>query len=228
MKAIDRLKAAYAAKARGDYQTALGHLVWFHDHALEETPALLGIRLSYALAYWIELGAEFPPALESLREIRDRKVADLRAGQHDGQLFLDVSAINDYLGEGEGTYLLFVELRHRAAAFAARCAPIALPAVVDAQDYVLAKLICGEPSERITQAAKDHADGIKELAGKRDRESKETLMAFTANYLDEVRLLIDIYQHTDGPEAAQRLRLLASTSLADAECRQRAAMALGA
>lgn len=227
MRAIDRLKAAYAAKARGEYQTALEHLVWFHEYALEETRALLGIRLSYALAYWIELGAEFPPALDALRQIRDRKVADLRAGRYDGQLFLDVSAINDYLSEGAATYLLYVELQHRTPAFAAECAPIALPAVVDAQDYVLAKAICGEPSERIAQAAKDHADGIEGLVGKRDKASQETLVAFTANYLDEVRLLIDIYQHTDGPEASQRLRLLASTSLADADCRQRAAMALG-
>ena len=134
MRAIDRLKAAYAAKARGEYQTALEHLVWFHEYALDETRALLGIRLSYALAYWIELGAEFPPALDALRQIRDRKVADLRAGRYDGQLFLDVSAINDYLSEGAGTYLLYVELRHRAAPFAAECAPIALPAVVDAQE----------------------------------------------------------------------------------------------
>jgi N-formylglutamate amidohydrolase len=71
------------------------------------------------LAYWIELGAEFPPALDALREIRNRKMADLRAGRYDGQLFLDISAINDYLSEGAGTYLLYVELRHRAAAFAA-------------------------------------------------------------------------------------------------------------
>jgi len=46
----NRLKAAYAAKAKGEYQTALEHLIWFHEHALEETRALLGIRLSYALA----------------------------------------------------------------------------------------------------------------------------------------------------------------------------------
>ncbi|MDX1982468.1 MAG: hypothetical protein SFV51_19490, partial [Bryobacteraceae bacterium] len=47
---------------QGDYAEALQKYLWFHHHALEHDMALSGVRLSYALNEWWELGKAYPPA----------------------------------------------------------------------------------------------------------------------------------------------------------------------
>ena len=65
---------------KGDYEAALAKHVWFHDNALAIRPSYYGVRLSFALSYWAELGEKYPKALETLRGIRDAKTAKLLAG----------------------------------------------------------------------------------------------------------------------------------------------------
>jgi hypothetical protein len=48
-------EAAMSAK-QGNYEEALRDHLWFHEHALEQVPALAGVRLSFALAAWVKLG----------------------------------------------------------------------------------------------------------------------------------------------------------------------------
>ena len=99
----DRLDRARGAARSGDYEFALREYIWFHDHALEERPSLYGVRLSYALADWIELGENYPPALRALENIADRKTADLLAGAGDRGTFHDVVSINEYLARERNT-----------------------------------------------------------------------------------------------------------------------------
>lgn len=60
MTASERLKVARAATREGNHETALRELIWFHDHSLEEDPALCGVRLSFALSYWMEVAQVYP------------------------------------------------------------------------------------------------------------------------------------------------------------------------
>ena len=91
----------------GNYQEALERHVWFHNHALEIQPSMTGVRLSFALMYWTELGRKYPPALEKLKEIRDEKEQILLDGDGSFALFHDVSGINRALKEDERTIELF-------------------------------------------------------------------------------------------------------------------------
>ena len=43
------------------YAEALERFLWFHDHALEHNPGMAGVRLSFALSYWKNLGDVYPP-----------------------------------------------------------------------------------------------------------------------------------------------------------------------
>ena len=104
MKAIERLTEAYAAAQAGRHEEALNEYIWFHEHALAEERSLRGVRLSFALAYWKELGEMYSPAMEALLALRDRKVAILAAGVESWELFNDVSALNDSLGNARNTY----------------------------------------------------------------------------------------------------------------------------
>lgn len=95
MNADERLNAGQTAAREGRFAEALSEYIWFHEHALEERPSLYGVRLSFALAYWLDLAEQYPAALVSLQNIRDQKTKRLAEGARDRELFIDVSAINE-------------------------------------------------------------------------------------------------------------------------------------
>ncbi|MGB0257860.1 MAG: hypothetical protein ACPGES_04320 [Coraliomargarita sp.] len=94
----------------GQYEEALGRHVWFHYNALEHQPSMTGVRLSFALSYWTDLGKKYPPALQKLKEIRDEKEALIQNGKGSFELFHDVSSINRELGEDKRTLELFKQV----------------------------------------------------------------------------------------------------------------------
>src|SRR5688572_13955457 len=94
----DYSKAKRAFK-QGKYEEALRHHISFHDNILKTEPAMYGVRLSFALSAWIELGQKYPAALVALKDVRDKKTARLAGGEQSSALFHDVESINQYLGE---------------------------------------------------------------------------------------------------------------------------------
>jgi hypothetical protein len=63
-------REAGALMRQGRYADSLQKHLWFHDHALEHQQALAGVRLSFALAYWLELAACYPEAMQALTAVR--------------------------------------------------------------------------------------------------------------------------------------------------------------
>lgn len=76
----DPLDQARQLASEGKFEESLQKHIWIHDHALEVNPAYYGVRLSFALSEWIELGNKYPKALVVLKGIRDEKVYILVVG----------------------------------------------------------------------------------------------------------------------------------------------------
>jgi tetratricopeptide (TPR) repeat protein len=121
------------------YDTALDRFVWFHEHALEHEPAMAGVRLSFALAYWSELGKKYPPAHVKMVEIRDRTVEQLKRGEGDFSTFMDASALNRTLLEQDKTLALFKELDQNHPELARSCLDVAMDDLMKAKQYDLVK-----------------------------------------------------------------------------------------
>jgi hypothetical protein len=64
----DPLDDARRLAADGKFEQALQKRIWLHDHVLETHPNYYGVRLSFALAEWVELGKEYPKAQSGKRE----------------------------------------------------------------------------------------------------------------------------------------------------------------
>jgi hypothetical protein len=146
------LSEAQEDAAAGRYEDALAKHVWFHENALKYAPAMLGVRLSFALSYWTALGAKYPPALQRLRAIRDTAGEELRnggdivgpssdcGGPEVRRAFGDFSAINRELGEDVKTSMLFVWLDANRPLVAAVVYEVAEPALIGEKKYKL----CGK------------------------------------------------------------------------------------
>jgi predicted Ser/Thr protein kinase len=55
-----------------NYDAALQRQLWYFNHALDYDPAQVGVRLSFTLSDWADLGRSYPKAREAMIEIRDR------------------------------------------------------------------------------------------------------------------------------------------------------------
>ncbi|MBI5387681.1 MAG: protein kinase [Verrucomicrobia bacterium] len=123
--------------AQGRYEEALQRCLWFHQHALEFDPALSAVRLSYALADWMELARRYPKAKQALVEIRDRKTRAIAEGRGSLDLFHDVAAINQHLQEEDATLALMKTLHEKAPALAKQCYFYAEELLVKKGEYAL-------------------------------------------------------------------------------------------
>ena len=119
------------------YESALAKHVWYHENALKIEPAQYGVRLSFALISWVELGELYPPALEKLRSIRDKDESTMQEGETSEERFHDVAAINKYLGEDTKTTELFVWLDQNNRNFAKSVYSVAQPSLIRAKKFDL-------------------------------------------------------------------------------------------
>jgi hypothetical protein len=124
---------------QGMYQEALERFIWFHDHALEHNSGMAGVRLSFALAYWKELGKVYSPAMQALIGTRDRKTNQILNADGNYELFNDVMAPNRTLEERDKTVLLFDSIDKLYPALAARCWIVAKEDVISAKRFDLAR-----------------------------------------------------------------------------------------
>lgn len=152
--ATEALREAQRFTSEGKYEEALQKHLWYHEHATELDPSQSGVRLSFALAYWMDLGKKYPKALDALKSVRDQGVARLLKGEGDWSLLYDVYSINRELGESQATVELFKKIHATNPSFAAEIYHGADRALVDAKEYALVSEYMQDPSEQLATALK--------------------------------------------------------------------------
>jgi len=103
-KALDK---AEQFRSQGKYEQALNEHIWYHKNALKYDPAQYGVRLSFALADWVELGRAYPPALHALRSIRNDTLATYKRAPTDSLTFGEVMSIDLALDDWPSAKSLF-------------------------------------------------------------------------------------------------------------------------
>ena len=142
----------------GRYADALAKHLWFHHNALGIERSFYGVRLSFALGYWMDLARQYPPALDALKATRDEAVARIRSGNASRDDFHDVSSINEYLDEDARTTELFVWLDEHNPDLARSSYSIAQRSLIRSKNYQL----CGKyidakrSTERMVKLYREH------------------------------------------------------------------------
>ena len=114
------------------HEEALERILWYHNHALEHEPAQYGVRLSFALSTWKELGDVYPPALTAMQKNRDDKTDLIVQKKGNFELFHDVESLNQKLGDDKKTVELFRKLDKDQKDMAKECWDIAKEAIIKA------------------------------------------------------------------------------------------------
>lgn len=189
----------------GRDQEALEKHIWFHRNALSYEKALYGVRLSFALSYWVELGKKYPPALAALETVRDEDESRIRSGSGGREDFHDFTSINEYLGDLQKTARLFMWLDENRVDLARQTYDVAERALIHEQSYALCgkyidssqslrQLINGYQTSMNMGAKSSRArEAREEFAQMRFSNSATTLVALLAinNRLDEADQVIE-------------------------------------
>jgi hypothetical protein len=146
------LEEAKTLMTQGRYEEALQHHIWYHNHALEYDQGQTGVRLSFALSNWVELGRRYPKATQALIEIRNRDTQKLAGGQGYFNLFMDVANINRVLQDEDATYALFKEIQQKDPALAQQCYFVVESLLVQKGEYETCGKYLGDPQFRFETA----------------------------------------------------------------------------
>jgi hypothetical protein len=130
------LEASRSATDIGDYDVALRGFVWFHRNSLQCEDGWYGVRLSFALADWVELGALYEPAMTRYQAFVDSGVRQVLRGRGGFHLFHDVVAMLQFLDRDEDSIDLFRAVEAQSRVRAARVFPLVRKQLVSRGDYV--------------------------------------------------------------------------------------------
>ncbi|MCW1923976.1 hypothetical protein OKA05_15520 [Luteolibacter arcticus] len=190
-EATKALQDARAFADSGQHAKALERHEWYHENALRIDPAEYGVRLSFALSDWKELADKYPPALASLKAIRDRDAKALEDGTAEATLFNDVLSINETLGEDPSTIALFKRLDAKQPALAQNCFLYAREDLLAQGDADLFTKYAGDFITYLTEEIARHNDAARiykeqKLAMVEEliEDSKETLITTTLQLAD--------------------------------------------
>jgi hypothetical protein len=177
---------------QGDYEGALQRHIWYHNHALQYDQGQTGVRLSFALSSWMELGRRYPKAKQALVEIRDRDASKLASGSGYADLFSDVSSINRELQDDDATYTLFKTIRDKDPQLAGECYFWAEDLLVAKGEYQWCYDHMGDPEMRFDQIQQMYKMqlGIQSrMASSRKQNSERTVAINPKNGLTNAPVL---------------------------------------
>jgi hypothetical protein len=184
------------------FEDALQKHIWFHENALKHHPSLTGVRLSFALGYWIELGEKYPKAREALVSVRDKDAKELMEGRGSFDLFHDVSAINDYLKEELTTITLFKFLHAKFPNLADQCYPVAEEHLAAMHEYELCSSYIHDSLKEF-----DEIREMRELNLKFAKHGPPQLRDFAVkSFVERTCRLIEILVRADRKDEAEKIR----------------------
>jgi hypothetical protein len=200
------LNEADADTQAGQYTNALAKYVWFYQNALKYDPAQRGVRVSFALKSWAELGAVYPPALDKLKAVRDEAAENVRQEKDAVSAFQDFVAINSTLKDDDSTSDFFTWLDANkpdvAKAVFDRTQNWLLPALVKTKKYS----VCGkyiDPATSFKQILQLYRTMMEQV--NKGRVGNEIKNFANQNFINKTTTLIAVLVIDDRKTDAQQI-----------------------
>ena len=187
---------------QGLYERALEKFLWFHSNALKHDDGLGGVRLSFALAYWLDLASKYGPALDAFVRTRDETEAAFLQDPSKFDLFDDLAAMNRDLNDGMRTANLFEMIAAADHDNAKRLYRIAERFLVAAGRYLACDPFL-DPQHRLESAARGFQI-MKRFEESRPVHAKAVGASARLHYLENVATLIALLVINGRADEAQQ------------------------
>ncbi len=135
------LNEAVEDRENNKCEISLAKHIWFHENVLKYDESFYGVRLSFALSEWHELGKVYPKALQCLNDYSDQAEKKIKeGGYHCREAFHEFVSIKTELNNFRSIVKLFKWLDSNNKKSARITFSLAQPALILCGEYQL----CGE------------------------------------------------------------------------------------
>jgi hypothetical protein len=198
----------------GRYEDALMKHIWYHRNALKWEPAQRGVRLSFALGYWKELGEKFEPARTEYLQERDRLKALIDADHGDVNAIWEWSSFNSTIGETKASADLFLQLHAEKSPSAARVYTSFEEALIAEKQYE----VCGRylnAAGSYETIVRSYGSSLKMAEARPDRDQLQ-LNVIHSHFAREAAEVVALLAINKRKEEATKYADLAKAELKDA------------
>jgi len=200
------LSRAEQFRREGKYKQALELHVWYHKNALKYDPAQYGVRLSFALSDWAELGQAYPPALHELRSVRNDTLTTYKKNPSDALMYGEVMSIDLALDDLQSANALFY-LGQRSGVNDDSLM-LDLDRILQTGDLKWISDVIGDPSKKLDAFKHERETALAALSGRKDLAKGLDEM-----YASQVANLLRAVAKVNGLPAARKLQKKALTFL---------------
>jgi hypothetical protein len=215
---LELLNSAVSDSRDGLHDQALTKFLWFHHNALRHNRSFVGVRLSYALNFWMELASVYAPARVAFIRTRDETEAAFRNDPTSFDLFHDLAALNEQLGDWARTADLFAGIARDDHAAAKRLYLVVEPHLIAAGRYEE----CGpflDPPTRLHLAAHSY-EVMRNMEESRQADEHPPPRLARTFYMHKVATLIGLLALNHRAEEADGIRAQALSVVDDEEFRE--------
>jgi hypothetical protein len=212
-EATTALKDARAFARASEFEKALERHEWYHANALNVEPSQYGVRLSFALSYWKQLGDKYPPALASLTALRDQGTQAALDGKAAPELFHDVISINRTLKEEAKSVTLFKTLVEKRPDFAKKCFRYMDDTLVDAGELELFEKYSGDFVGYLKRKIEGHVRMIGMIGARPG--SEQSVKSFEEKLITMTITLSDYAMKKGNTDLATKLKQMTAEVIAD-------------
>lgn len=189
------LRDARAAATAGDYPTAQALYEHFFDHALEVDESFYGVRLSYCLDEWAELGEAYPPALDTLKAKAAEAVAGFEATRNP-ELFHDYQSILHYLNQNDEVFAQFVGYHETMPELAKLASDYLWDSLVESAHWDLCTAYLGDAKERYETAVSNFDLGMQTIREDPSLREADIERLIRNSYVRDVGNLFRVLKNT--------------------------------
>lgn len=154
---------------QGKYKEALDRFIWFNA---QKDTEMAGVRRSFGLAYWEELGEVYPPAMAALVKNRDDKTQKIIAEGNSKDDFADVVALNKTLKENNKSIDLFEIVSRKYPILAKDACYYVLDNLIESKRYDLIQTNVVNPVDQYKIIESKYSKAFQDI-GNSDKSLKE-------------------------------------------------------
>ncbi len=172
------------------YELALQKHVWFHEES-KSSSGMGGVRLSFAISNWVELGNKYPPALTELRKVRNENKDKMSSGKGTFNVFHDFSSINRELGEELKTIELFYELSQNFPQQAKALYHVVEDILIEKKEFALVNKYMDDPIFKYETLRYSREQSLSHARKNKNENSSVSLEYSDNRFVDETIKLIN-------------------------------------
>jgi hypothetical protein len=135
----DYLQKINKMVADKQYSQALDAYKYFFEES-KNSSGMGGVRVSFALSSWAELGKVYPPAYDALVKMSNDRKTTILAGKGTFNLFQEYESINSYINKNNETLETFLFVHKNFPSQAPDFYVVSRELIIEAKQYDLVKI----------------------------------------------------------------------------------------